>query len=291
MDKVKFMKTKATGTRADISAKVNISAVYRGYFSNPKNAQAFCNIGIKPILSKLPKSIKYSDFGGGDGYLGKFVNDYLKKNDKKVNTIIVDGNPKFLKEAKKMGLKTKLANLQDVKVKNFDLITMRAVLHYQNLKEQLKIMKTTYKNLKKCGYLIHQLSTGEKRECDLRTAIVNISSLRKLSEGDYLWITKEQYIKLCKKAGFSEIGFVGDAPPHSWGPEEQWDRFNSAKRAEALAKGNIKEVEKIDKRKKKYFADTQKLLKMKKFKGAIIEKTQTGSYVVPYEYAIILARK
>jgi SAM-dependent methyltransferase len=286
-----MVKIKATGTKADISGKVEIGKVYGGYFSDPKTAQAFCNIGIKPILSKLPKAIKYSDFGGGDGYLGKFVNDYLKKNSKRVNTIIVDANPKFLKETKKRGLKTKLANLQDVKIMNFDLITMRAVLHYQAHKEQLKIMKTAYKNLKKGGYLIHQLSTGEKRECDLRTAIVNLSSLRNLSEGDYLWITKEEYIKLCTKAGFSEIRFVGDAPSHSWGPEEQWERFNSAKRADALAKGNLKEVEAIDKRKDKYFADTKNLLKVSKYKNAIIKKTKTGSYVVPYEYAIILARK
>jgi hypothetical protein len=30
---------------------------------------------------------------------------------------------------------------------------------------------------------------------------------------------------------------------------------------------------------------------MSKYKNAIIKKTKTGSYVVPYEYAIILARK
>ena len=74
---------KAVGTRADISGKVEIGKVFGGYFSNPANAQAFVDLGVKPIFEDLPKSIKYSDFGGGDGYLGKFVADFLKKHGKK----------------------------------------------------------------------------------------------------------------------------------------------------------------------------------------------------------------
>lgn len=289
-DNKKMVKTKAVGTRADIAGKVEIGKVFGGYFSNPVNAQAFVDLGITPIIKDLPKSIKYSDFGGGDGYLTKFVADYLKKHGRRVNALVIDANSDYLKQAKKRGLKVKLANLQDIKVKNFDLITMRSVLHYQTSEEQLKIMKKVYKNLKKGGYLIHQLSTGNSANVRLRNLIKN-RLLGLIGEGEpYEWITVKKYICLLKLSGFKWIKPVGYAPPGRWALEEQFERYYSKKRAEALAKGDFRAMQDIDRKKQEYMGYAEKLVKKKRFKTAGVEK-KGRSYVVPYEYAVIIAKK
>jgi SAM-dependent methyltransferase len=283
-------KIKAVGTRADISGKVEIGKVFGGYFSDSTNAQSFLDLGIKPILDDLPKNIKYSDFGGGEGYLGKFVSDFLKKNGKKADTLIVDANSEYLKKAKKLGLKTKLANLQDVKLLNFDLITMRAVNHYNPLKEQIKILENAHNSLKKGGYLISQISTGNKANVNMRNLIKN-KLLKLTGEGEpYEWVTTKKYIQILKSSGFKWIKPVGYAPPGKWALEEQWERYNSKKRAEVLAKGNLKEVEKIDKTKEKYMEYAKKLVKMEKFRNAGVEK-KDNSYVVHYQYDIIMAKR
>jgi SAM-dependent methyltransferase len=285
-----MVKTKAVGTRADISGKVDMSKVFGGYFSNPVNAQAFIDIGIKPILEGLPGSIKYSDFGGGDGYLGKFVADFLRESGRKVNTLVIDANPEYLRKARKLGLKTKLANLQDIKVKDFDLITMRAVNHYNSLKEQIKILKNTHDSLRKGGYLISQISTGNKANVNMRNLIKN-KLLKLTGEGEpYEWVTAEKYIKILKAGGFKWIKPVGHAPSGKWALEEQWERYHSKKRAEALAKGNMKEVERIDNQKEKYMAYAKKLVKMEKFRNAGVKKID-NSHVVHYRYDIIMAKR
>lgn len=285
-----MVKTKAVGTRADIAGKVEISKVFGGYFSNPENAQAFIDLGIKPILEELPKNIKYSDFGGGDGYLGKFVADYLKKNEKKVDTLIIDANPEYLKKAKSLGLKTKVANIQDIKVKNFDLITMRAVNHYNPLKEQIKILKNAHNSLKKGGYLVSQISTGNLANVKVRNLIKN-RLLKLTGEGEpYEWVTTKKYIQLLKASGFKWIKPVGYAPSGKWALEEQFDRYYSKKREAALAKGNIKEVRNIDKKKEIYMEYAKKLVKMEKFREAGAKK-QGESYVVHYQYHVIMAKR
>jgi hypothetical protein len=285
-----MVKTKAVGTRADISGKVEISKVFGGYFSNAVNAQAFIDIGIKPIFEDLPSSIKYSDFGGGDGFLGKYVADFLKENGKKVNTLIIDANPEYLKKARKLGLKTKLANIQDIKVKDFDLITMRAVNHYNPLKEQIRILKNTHNSLKKGGYLVSQISTGNEANVRMRNLIKN-KLLKLTGEGEpYEWVTAEKYVKILKSSGFKWIKPVGHAPSGKWALEEQWERYNSKKRAEALAKGNVKEVEEIDERREQYMEYAKKLVQMEKFSNAGVKK-EDNSHVVHYRYDIIMARR
>lgn len=279
------------GTRADIAGKVEIAKVFGGYFSNPANAQAFIDLGIRPILNDLPKNIKYSDFGGGDGYLGSYVNSYLKKKSKQVDTTIVDANPEFLKKVKKLGLKTKLANLEDVKLPKLDLITMRAVFHYNLFKVQKKILKKVYENLTKGGYFINQISTGNEANCKLRNLIKNKELALSGEQGRYEWISVKKYLGALKNTKFSEIRLLGYAPSGSWTLEEQWERVNSTKRANALAKGNLKEVVKIDETKEKFLAYTNKLINMKEYKTAGVEKDKSGSYRVHYQYAIILARK
>ncbi len=280
-----------SGINEDILGKVDISKIFGGYFSNPKNAQAFVDVGIKPILTSLPSSIKYADFGGGDGYLGKYVTDFLISNGKEVESTVIDANPRFLAKAKKLGLKVLLVNLQEVKFPNLDLITMRAVTHYNPFDVQLEILKKVYNNLKNGGYLLSQLSTGNQANCTLRNLIKNYELNLDGKQNSYEWITVKKYLHALKITKFSQIKLMGYAPPGSWTLEEQWERVNSVKRATALTLRRLDEVKSIDEKKEKFFAKAKQLINLEKYKSAGIEKTETGDYRVPYQYAIILAKK
>lgn len=290
----KFVK-KITGTRADLVAGVDISKVHGGYFSSNKNIKEFINLGIKPIEKYLPKKVLHLDYGGGQGHLGKGVKDYLISKGFKVKTIVVDANSEFLKQSKEKGLRGELCNVQDSKLKDVDLITMRAVIHYNNPENQQGIFNKVFSSLKKGGFLVHQMSSGSKENCELRSAIVNISSLgRAVGKEHYRWISEEQCIDMLKKAGFSENNVFDYAPSNSWGPEEQWDRFNKKKTIQAKEINNFEELKLLESRRKNYLREANKLIEnyLKKFSNSnlgVIKKKD--SFLINYTYPILVSRK
>ncbi len=285
---------KSIGTQADTAASVDISRVFGSYFSNDKNAEAFIEIGIIPILKNLPKKIKFADFGGGDGHLASHTQRFLKKNGHTTKAIVADSNSSFLKEAKKRNLLTKLCNLPDCKLKDFDLIIMRAVLHYNNQNEQKKIMEACFRALKPGGYLVHQNSSGNKENCMLRSTIVNISELGRAGDGNYHWVSIEEYKKLVKKSRFGKTN-LGFAPSNAWSPEEQWDRFNSKKTKKALEKNDKKLLAEIESRKKTFLKKAYALIDRyskkygKKYLG--IKENFDGQKVIEYQYPVFISKK
>lgn len=143
----------SVGTTADIKSGVQISKVHSGYFSNKKNAEAFCEVGIKPILSKLPKLIKIVDIGGGEGFLTNHVEKYLTKRGFQVNAYVLDANKYYLEKAKSHGLKTILSSIQNSNVKDADLIIARAFIHYNSKNNQQKLLDKIFSSLKIGGFL------------------------------------------------------------------------------------------------------------------------------------------
>lgn len=268
---------KSAGTLSDITAGVEISKVHGGYFSSEKNINAFIDKGIKPIINKLPKKLLYIDFGGGEGLLAKKITEYLKKKDFEVETIVIDGNWKYLEKAKDLGLKTILANVEDISTKKADLITIRSVLHYNSLNRQEEILKNIYKHLKSNGFLVTQISSGSKENCELRTDIVNLKSLGRTKTGDeYKWINEEEFLKLTNKVGFKS-NLAGYAPPCSWSPEEQWNRFNSN-----------------DKNKENYLKESEEIIKkyLKMFSAKILGiRVEDKNYIINYQYPIFISSK
>lgn len=285
------MEIKAVGTQADTVAKVDISKVHGGYFSDPKNVEGFIEIGIKPLVSNLPKKIKYIDFGGGQGHLAYSVEHFLKENGKEVETIVVDANKDYISAAQEKGLITQLTNLEDVSFSEADLITMRAVLHYNVQEKQVLIIKNIFNSLKKDGYLVHQNSSGNKENCELRSVLVNIPELGRAGAGNYHWISEEECLSLTKEIGFSETVQVGYARANSWNPEEQWDRFNQNITKKAQEDGNVFELKEIEKRKGIYLKKANKLIEEyaakygKEYLG--IQKDLN----IEYSYPIIVSRK
>lgn len=288
---VKIFKPTSAGTQADLAGKVDISEVHGRYFSSPITARAFVTIGINPVISQLPASIKYADLGGGDGYLTKYVTDFMISQGKVVTSTVVDANKEFLAKAQTRRLNILLSNLEECELSSLDLITMRAVNHYNPVDIQFKILQKAYQNMDGSGYLVSQISTGNDANCKLRSAICNLHSLGRAARGKlYEWITIERYISMLKEIGFVDILLAGFAPPNAWTPEEQWERFNSEKHTRAIVECDVNEVLRIEKKRKNFIADTKNLLK-EMGTDANVEITTLGSYNIHYQYAILLAKK
>lgn len=289
------MKISSIGTNADSEAKVDISKVHGGYFSDPKNTKIFNELGIAPLLKDLPDIVKYVDFGGGQGYLTTSVKQYIEGAGKKVDAIVADANQEYLNIAAKSGLATRLCNLEDADFSGLDLVTMRAVLHYNSPSNQLSILKNISKSLKDGGYLVHQNSSGNKENCALRSAIVNIPELGRVGTGNYHWVCEDEYIDSIKRVGFASTISAGYAPTNSWGPDEPWDRFNSEKMKTALANGDKGFLSSLESRKKIYLEKAYNLIQEygdkydREYVG--INELPNGKIVIKYLYPITISRK
>jgi hypothetical protein len=286
----------SVGTSADMAAGVKISQVYGGYFSDAKNAETFCEIGIKEILPNLPKKITLIDFGGGEGFLTKHVRDYLISKGYEVEASVLDANFQYIEIAKSEGLSVILSSIQDSNVKNTDLIIARAVIHYNPAEMQQSIFNKIFDALKNGGYFIHQLTSGSKENCKLRSDLVNIKSLHRAADDfKYKWISEKECIRMLKKAGFKENFVAGYAKANAWGPQEQWERFNKNRTDEAKLSGDKILLEKIEKEKEIYLTEANNLVKkyLAKYKNRDndIKKIDEVTYLVEYPYPIIISRK
>lgn len=285
----------AIGSKADIQAGVDISKVVGGYFENPDNVKAFCEIGIRPIIEKLPPKVRYVDFGGGQGFLGLGVKEYLVAQGLTPEATVADGNTSYLGEAGKLGLTTVACNLEACAFEGVQLATMRAVLHYNSPEKQLAIVKNIQQCLAVDGYFVHQVSSGSDVNSRLRSDIVNIPALARAGSGQYHWTSIDETLKLHKACGFSESNVVGFAPGAAWGPEEQWDRFNAKRLRDAQATKDDALITEIEHARDEYLAAAQQLIEeyLAKY-GAEetgVETLPDGRYMVHYQYPIIVSKK
>ena len=289
-------KPSALGSNADLQAGVDIAKFMGGYFGNPANVLTLCEVGIKGILTNLPKDLLYVDFGGGEGTLAKAVDTYLRDNEKNPDTIVVDSNPEFLKQAEAKGLKTELANIESSKLENVDLATMRAVIHYNPQEKQLDLIKSVAAVLKPGGYLVHQVSSGSVPNVRLRSAIVNLKSLGRANENEhYYWAAIDESLSLHQQAGFSSVELVGYAPASKWGAVDQWNRMNGNKTRQAEAENNLVELENLAKRREVYLGEANNFMEqyLREYgaEESGVEKLSDGSYTIHYPYPVFVCRK
>lgn len=283
----------ATGTQADLSAGVDISKVHGGYFSNLENAKKFCEIGLNPILSNLPREIHYADYGGGEGFLTKEVTRWLTDKGLEVVAFVADANEKYLNLAKIEGLETILCNLENCPLTDLDLITMRAVNHYNPISLQKLILKNVYNALNPDGVLLSQISSGVKENCALRSSIMDIPELGR-GVGNYHWTSVQEYQSLLSEAGFIQNEVLGYAPPAHWCPEEQWDRFNQKEEQTIEAGGDLLAIEKLKQRKQAYLKKANSLVEEyigQYGKELLTIEENNGKYIIHYLYPIIKSRK
>ncbi len=288
------MEINAVGTLADKNARVDISKVHGGYFSDPVNLEAFVSLAIQPIESTLPKQLTLVDFGGGHGDLAEYVKNYLTQKGFVVQASVVDANDEYLKVVRTKGLDGTLSNLQDVNLKDVDLILMRAVLHYNPSSVQVEIINNVYTCLKKGGYFINQDSSGKKENCELRSALINLPELEMTGSGKR-WSSEDENMSMLQNAGFTNTVLAGYAAPNSWTPEEQWERFNGFRQSEAARLGDTQKVIELESKQKAFLERATEVIEeyiQKYGKDAIgVKERGDGGYVITYQYPITVSRK
>jgi SAM-dependent methyltransferase len=215
------------GTQKDLKNKVNMDQVLGGYFGDVGIAQSFIEIGIAPIQHQLAKKIRIADFGGGQGLLLSIVRDYLVAQGFMVEAYVVDSNPEFIKECEKKNLQVVLSDIRDCPLEGLDLIIMRAVLHYNAVHNQIKILNGIKKSLAPSGKLVAQILTGSEINCSLRKEIISLPSLgEEIFNGYYICQHFEQLEQTLGNIGFATVEKMGAAPSLRWSLENQWVRFN-----------------------------------------------------------------
>ncbi|MFO0702765.1 MAG: class I SAM-dependent methyltransferase [Candidatus Andersenbacteria bacterium] len=286
------LKIRAAGVKADILARTNIGAVHSGYFSNRKNIAAFIRVGVSKVEKNLSKDLRYVDFGGGQGLLTIPVRQYLEKAGHNADVMIADANAGFLRQARAKGIGTKLCNLEDCRLKNVDLVTMRAVLHYNRPPAQKRILRNVFETLTRGGYLIHQVSSGSDANCRLRSRIVNLLPPR---DSGYHWTSLAETMRLHRQAGFGSTKIAGYAPGGKWGPEEQWQRARSGRLQRLLKLGTRASRRKIEEEHRKYLTSANTLIRsyLRRYGASDtgINKLSDGSYTIEYVYPIFISRK
>jgi len=215
------------GTLADLANHVNISQVLGGYFGDFQVAQSFVEVGIKPLLGSLPSNVKMVDVGGGDGLLASMVRDFLTDNGHHVEAFVIDSNPDFVSECAKRGLRGLECDIRDDPLKNFDLIIMRAVLHYNSHADQIEILKSLRKTLAPSGKLVAQILTGSAVNCKLKVDLISQKALGcDIHRGYYNCHSLDELTKMLSSIGFASVNLLGAAPDLKWTLEQQWVRFN-----------------------------------------------------------------
>lgn len=215
------------GTQKDLKYQVDMSQVLGGYFGDVTNAQSFIEIGIIPILHQLPQKISIADFGGGQGFLLAIVRDYLVAQGFNVEAYVIDSNPEFLEACEKKNLKVVFSDIRDCTLEGLDLVIMRAVLHYNAVHNQVKILNAIKKSLGSSGKLVAQILTGSEINCQLRKEIIALPSLgEEISNGYYISQHFELLEQTLQNIWFYTVEKMGAAPCLRWSLENQWIRFN-----------------------------------------------------------------
>ena len=290
--------TKPDITRADLSGGVEMGKINDGYFSNRANAEAFVDIGIRGILDHLGGEVRYAEFGGGEGFLPRIVADVLAAAGRTVHTLVVDANEDFLAKAAARGLATLCAELENVELADYDLITMRSVNHYNDIEAQQRIVDAIFAALKAGGFLVSQnLSGPTDRYCRMTSALSKLPSLGRVEgEADVPHMTSEaEFDGLMTRAGFEGIHVAGHAPDIIIGPEYYWARINAHRREAALAAGDGEAVGEIDARHQRYLAEANALIERFLGEAGVDETSRirhgASSYEMPLSFPIHVGRK
>lgn len=192
----------------DIKCGIDLE-VEHPFFNSVAEAENFYLKGVSSLLPKFGPTIRFSDFGGGQGLLAHTIRDKLLKHSQTVKAQVVDANPSFLKDAESKNLNVKLENIEVVKLPRQDLITMRLVNHYNCLEVQKQIFKNIYASLQGGGAFVMQMETGNYQACKLRTEIAGVLETY-FPETSNCWITLKLAIELLERIGFQSISVTNE---------------------------------------------------------------------------------
>jgi hypothetical protein len=175
-----------------------------------------------------------------------------------------------------------------------NIISTRAVHHYNSLEDQERIMRNIRASLTPEGFYVNQLSSGSDANCELRTALVNSPLLIHGASGKgYHWTSIREYQDLAARAGFRETKLVGYAKANGWVPEEQWERMNGEKLRIAKEKSDLALIDELDVHRATYLHWANETIKRYTEQYGALEVNVVPteeSYIVNYEYPIFVSR-
>ena len=112
-------------------------------------------------------------------------------------------------------------------VDSFDLVIMRAVLHYNSHADQIEILKSLQQTLAPSGKLVAQILTGSPMNCSLKLDLISQKTLGDdIHTGYYNCHTFDELRQMLNSIGFASVQLMGSAPDLKWTLEQQWTRFN-----------------------------------------------------------------
>jgi ubiquinone/menaquinone biosynthesis C-methylase UbiE len=183
-----------------------------GLHADPKRMLKIAIPILNYIKIKKIKKIKITDWGGGTGILLKFIKQYLEKKIKGVDiqATNIDVNPKQLKAVDKKEMKTILADLRKLLLKDIDIAISRNVYHYFIPKDQQKITDQIFKSLKIGGVFLNAfVSVSKKSQRKINefwTDFATKANIKK-EKTERFFATKKEMKKMLKKSGFKNIQF------------------------------------------------------------------------------------
>ena len=262
----KYNTTISPGPFADYIADVDLDTANNGYYALPGPTDSFVKIGIATILHKLKEKecINYYDLGGGHGLLTNVVTTFLKSNINtlKVNTTFIDGNPSCATIAKKYGFNCITANLESIHIcQDANLVTMRGVNHYNSYETQLSILKNTYNLLKRDGVFVSSICSGNKKDCELQSAIANLPELTRAFCMNQIHATcVQEYMDMLRKINFKNIQLAGYSQPSIWKLITLWERTNKHKKNLMQQQNDHKGLEQLKVNKFNFYTKTLQLI-------------------------------
>lgn len=234
----------AAGTVRDLRERTNLAQAI-AFFGSRTEAQTFVDICLSRVLPALSETVQYVDFGGGQGVVANAMRDALSAAGRSPDVTVVDSNPRYLEDARALGLKTHLVNIEDCALDGMDLASMRLVNHYCAYDQQAAMLHSIHRALRRDGVFFSQIETGSEAICRLQTRISN--ALSREDRAGYYWPTLDEYVALLEDAGFAEIAVIGESAPVeatiNEGLAAAWRRFHGSKLESLAASGCVDEMQ------------------------------------------------
>ena len=147
--------------------------------------------------------VNVADIGGGPGSITQYLKSNSTNTDKLTVTCL-DSNKEFLDHNHSADIKIETDLTEISQVDSWDIGIMRYVLQYNEIADQIKILKNIHNGLKENGILINWnvgLENEEHQERVDKILSTNIINERLIRRGTH-WDTIQERKEMFKEAGF-----------------------------------------------------------------------------------------
>lgn len=210
--------------------------VYGGYFSNTAPLEKFWEI-VEPSISINKEKVSMIELGSANANLCEFITNKIKDKVPEVESFAVDAQKEYLEAGDKNTIKKIIGDITQWNPETFfDIVLMRSVLHYNNLDNQILILKNISNAMQENSIFLNQLLSGDEATISLYEKIQSSVFGRNV-----LLLDEEKYLEITKEI-FKEVKKVGDCIPIKISAKDMLDRFSQN---EIQRKENWEKLQKV----------------------------------------------